>query len=114
MLGTGYTQDPECFPTNDLSGTTLSGLNTNILIEQNFAGTFEGGISQFRMYVEPLTAPEVKHNFILLKNTFRMFNPDCPDCTTIPCEVNDFQFVIVDHTTTTTTFNPTTTTTTFL
>jgi hypothetical protein len=43
-----------------------------------------------------------------------MFNPDCPDCTTIPCEVNDFQFVIVDHTTTTTTFNPTTTTTTFL
>lgn len=112
MLGTGYTQDPECFPINDLSGTTLSGLNTNILIEQNFAGTFDGGISQFRMYVEPLTAPEVKHNFNLLKNTFRMFNPDCPDCTTIPCEVNDFEFVIVDHTTTTTTFNPTTTTTT--
>ena len=97
MLGTGYTQDPECFPTNDLSGTTLSGLNTNILIEQNFAGTFEGGISQFRMYVEPLTAPEVKHNFILLKNTFRMFNPDCPDCTTIPCEVNDFTYQIINN-----------------
>jgi len=102
MLGTGYTQDPECFPTNDLSGTTLSGLNTNILIEQNFAGTFEGGISQFRMYVTPLSAPEVKHNFNLLKNWFVMFNPDCPDCSTIPCEINDFTYTIDDNTTTTT------------
>ncbi len=103
ILGTGYTQDPECFPTNDLSGTTLSGLNTNILIEQNFAGTFEGGISQFRMYITPLTAPEVKHNFILLKNIFKMFNPDCPDCTTIPCEINDFTYSISNNTTSTTT-----------
>jgi hypothetical protein len=46
------------------------------------------------MYVEPLTAPEVKHNFILLKNTFRMFNPDCPDCSTIVCEPDDFTFTI--------------------
>ena len=30
-----YTQDPELFPNNVLSATTLSGLNTNILIEQN-------------------------------------------------------------------------------
>jgi len=114
MLGTGYTQDPECFPTNDLSGTTFSGLNTNILIEQNFAGTFEGGISQFRMYVTPLSAPEVKHNFNLLKNWFEMFNPDCPDCTTIPCPPNDFTYDIIDTTTTTTTINPTTTTTTLI
>ena len=111
MLGTGYTQDPECFPKNDLSGTTLSGLNTNILIEQNFAGTFEGGISQFRMYVTPLSAPEVKHNFSLLKNWFKMFNPDCPDCSTIVCEPDDFTYEISD-TTTTTTINYTTTTTT--
>ena len=111
MTGGLYVQDPECFPNNDLSGTTLSGLNTNILIEQNFAGTFEGGISQFRMYVTPLSAPEVKHNFGLLKNTFRMFNPDCPDCTTIVCEPDDFTFQIID---TTTTINPTTTTTTLV
>jgi hypothetical protein len=92
--GTTYVQDPECLPTNDLSGTTLSGLTTNILLEQNFAGSFDGGISQFRMYVEPLSAPEVKHNFNLLKDTFDMFNPDCPDCDTTSCEVNDFGYTI--------------------
>jgi hypothetical protein len=89
-----YIQDPECLPNNDLSGTTLSGLNTNILIEQNFAGTFEGAISQFRMYVTPLSAPEIKHNFNLLKTQFQMFNPDCPDCSTIVCEPDDFTFTI--------------------
>jgi len=98
-----YIQDPENFPINDLSGTTFSGLKTNILIEQNFAGTFDGAISQFRMYVNPLSAPEVKHNFNLLKNTFRMFNPDCPDCSTSVCLPNDFTYVISDETTTTTT-----------
>ena len=91
-----YIQDPECFPNNDLSGTTLSGLNTNILIEQNFAGTFEGAISQFRMYVTPLSAPEVKHNFSLLKNQFMMFNPDCPDCSTIVCAVDDLTYTITE------------------
>jgi hypothetical protein len=59
-------------------------------LEQNFGGTFEGGISQFRMYVSPLSAPEVKHNFKLLKDTFDMFNPDCPDCGGEFCPVDDF------------------------
>lgn len=107
-----YIQDPECLPTNDLTGTTYSSLTTNILIEQNFAGTFEGAISQFRMYVTPMSAPEVKHNFDILKNTFKMFNPDCPDCSTTTCELDDFTYDINDDTTTTTTQNPTTTTTT--
>lgn len=89
-----YQQDPECLPTSDLSGTTLSGLTTNILLEQNFAGTFEGGISQFRMYVEPLTAPEVKHNFQLNYVQFQMFNPDCPDCKASACTPSDFTFVV--------------------
>ena len=89
-----YIQDPECLPTSDLSETTLSGLSTNILLEQYFAGTFEGGISQFRFYIETLSASEVKHNFKLLKNTFRMFNPDCPDCTTQPCPTDDFTYII--------------------
>jgi hypothetical protein len=91
-----YIQDPECFPINDLTGTTFNGLNTNIQIEQNFAGTFEGGISQFRMYVTPLSAPEVKHNFNLLKNKFVMFNPDCPDCSTNVCLPDDFTYEIVE------------------
>jgi hypothetical protein len=114
MLDGLYIQDPECFPNNDLSGTTFSGLNTNILIEQNFAGTFEGAISQFRMYVTPLSAPEIKHNFNILKDKFRMFNPDCPDCTTEVCKVNDFTYTIVDNTTTIPVTTTTTTSTPFM
>lgn len=91
-----YIQDPECFSTEFLNTTSLSGLQTNILLEENFAGTFEGGISQFRMYVEPLSAPEVKHNFLVLKDTFNMLNPDCPDCNTIVCLPNDFTYTLVD------------------
>lgn len=89
-----YTQDPENFSDIDLSGTTFSGLNTNILINKYFAGTFEGAISQFRFYTSPLSAPEVKHNFKLLKNPFIMFNPDCPDCSTDSCQIDDFTYVI--------------------
>ena len=108
-----YIQDPESLPVNDLSGTSLSGLNTNILIEQNFAGTLEGAISQFRMYVEPLSSPEIKHNFHKLKERFNLFNPDCPDCRTEACKTDDFEYMIIDgNVTTTTTYNPTTTTTT--
>ena len=103
-LTDNYIQDPELFPNNILSGTTLSGISTNILLEQNFGGTFDGGISQFRMYVEPLTGDEVKHNFSLLKDKFRMFDPDCPDCGGDFCEVDDFSYTII--TTTTTTIQP--------
>lgn len=83
LTGLTYQQDPENLPNNILSATTLSGLNTNIVIEQNFAGSFDGGISQFRMYTIPLSADEVKHNFLMLKDKFEMFNPDCPDCATV-------------------------------
>ena len=93
-----YTQDPENFSDVDLSGTTFSGLNTNILINKYFAGSFEGAISQFRFYTTPLSAPEVKHNFSLLKNPFIMFNPDCPDCSTDTCAINDFTYSISETT----------------
>lgn len=109
-----YIQDPECFPTSILSATTLSGLKTNILLEKEFGGTFDGGISQFRMYVEPLNASEIRHNFNILKDKFRMFNPFCPDCDTTFCETNDITYTINDITTSTTTYNPVTTTTTTL
>jgi hypothetical protein len=94
-LSSPFFQDPECLPNSDLSGTTLSGLSTNILIEQNFAGSFDGGISQFRMYVEPLSSPEIKHNFKISNTTFRMFNPDCPNCFIDSCETDDFSYEIV-------------------
>ena len=91
-----YIQDPELFPKNILSGTTFAGMKTNILLEQNFGGTFEGGISQFRMYVTPLSSAEVKHNFKVLKGTFDMFDYDCPDCNVFSCEVNDFTYQVVN------------------
>lgn len=93
-LSNQYIQDPLLFPENVLSSTTFSSVTTNILLEQNFGGTFEGGISQFRMYTQPLTASEVKHNFKLLKTTFTMFDPDCPVCYT-QCN-NDIQIQIVE------------------
>ena len=77
-----YQQDPEVMPNQTLSGTSLSALTTNILIEPNFAGTFDGGISQFRMYVEPLNSSEIWDNFEILKTTFQMFDPRCPNCAT--------------------------------
>ena len=79
-----YIQDPELFPNNILSTTTLSGLSTNILLEQNFGGTFMGGISQFRMYTEPLSSPQIQHNFRFLKDKFNLFNFWCPNCEIIP------------------------------
>jgi hypothetical protein len=93
-----YQQDPECLPTNDFVGTTLEGSKTNIVLEETFAGTFEGGISQFRMYMTPLSAPEVKHNFNLLKDQFNMFNPDCPNCDTQVCVEGDITYEVIENT----------------
>lgn len=36
LTGLTYQQDPECFPNNILSGTSLSGLTTDILLERYF------------------------------------------------------------------------------
>jgi hypothetical protein len=77
---TTYQQDPEVMPNETLSGTSLSALTTNIFIEPNFAGSFDGAISQFRMYTEPLTYPEVVHNFDILRNKFNLFDNRCPNC----------------------------------
>jgi hypothetical protein len=102
-LTSNYIQDPECLPNNILSGTSLSGLNTNILLEQNFGGSFEGGISQFRMYIEPLDSSEVRHNFNILKTKFNLFDPFCPNCDTIFCSPNDLTYSINNNIVTTTT-----------
>ncbi len=75
-----YIQDPELFPPNILSGTSLSALTTNILIEQNFGGSFNGGISSFSMYAKPLSVPEVQHNARILRPRYNLLNPYCLDC----------------------------------
>jgi hypothetical protein len=75
-----YIQDPELMTNNTLSATTLSGLTTNILMEKIFGGTFMGGVSQFRMYVEPLSPPQVQHNYRILKDKFDLYDFWCPNC----------------------------------
>ena len=81
LSGLTYQQDPECMPDQTLSGTSLSALTTNIFIEPNFGGSFDGAISQFRMYTEPLTYPEVVHNFDILKGNFELYDFKCPSCS---------------------------------
>ena len=83
LSGITYQQDPECLTTEDLDNTIYSGLTTNIFLEEIFGGSFIGEISAFRMYVEPLDASEVKHNFRILKNKYDLLDPDCPDCFVI-------------------------------
>jgi Predicted solute binding protein len=80
LTGNTYQQDPEAFSPSILSGTSLSALTTNIMIEQNFAGTFEGAVSQFRMYTKALSVPEIQHNFRILKDKFKLYDPFCPNC----------------------------------
>ena len=76
-LTNNYIQDPELVPNEILSATTLSALTTNILIEQNFASNFDGALAQFRMYIEPLSAAQIQHNFRLLKDKFDLFDFFC-------------------------------------
>ena len=47
----------------------------NLLIEQNFAGTWMGGISQLRYYTKPLMADEMYHNFLVNKDRYKL--TDC-------------------------------------
>lgn len=87
-----YIQDPQLFPEEVLNGTTYTGVKTDILLEKYFAGTFDGGISQMNFYVFPMTADQIKHNYLIYKDRYDLFDWDCPDCT-----------VIIPITTTTTT-----------
>jgi len=78
-----YQQDPECLTTHDLDNTIYSGLTTHIKLEEYFGGSMIGDVSAFRMYVEPLNASQVWHNFKLLKDRYKLLNPKCPDCFVI-------------------------------
>ena len=78
--GTTYQQDPELFPDTVLSGTSLSQLETGILLEKYFGGTFDGAISEFRFYAEPLNGGQIQHNNRILRNTYDLFDYFCLDC----------------------------------
>jgi len=75
-----YQQDPECLTTKDLDETIYSGLTTNIKLEEIFGGSLIGDISKFNMYVEPLNASQIRHNFGLLKNKYTLLDFRCINC----------------------------------
>ena len=99
-----YIQDKQLFTNETLSGTSFSSLTTNILSESTFGGTFMGGISQFRMYTKPLTAPQIQHNFRVNKDRYDLYDFWCLEC--LECltdcyfdyetsqDINYFDFVI--------------------
>jgi hypothetical protein len=93
---TDYVQVPQVMPDWLLENSSYSGLTTDILLEPTFAGTFDGAISQFRMYTKPISYPEVVHNFELNVNKFNMFNHRCPSCD--DTLVNDISFTVSDNT----------------
>ena len=93
---TDYVQVPQVMPDWLLENSSYSGLTTDILLEPTFAGTFDGAISQFRMYTKPISYPEVVHNFELNVNKFNMFNHRCPSCS--DTLVNDISFTVSDNT----------------
>jgi hypothetical protein len=94
VSGITYQQDPECLTTHDLDNTIYSGLTTHIKLEEYFGGSMIGDISAFRMYVEPLNASQVKHNFRILKNKYTLLNPECPDCVII-VPANDLTYELI-------------------
>jgi hypothetical protein len=72
-------QDPELLPTTILNNTIYSGLTTNIILEKLFGGNFIGDLSAFRMYIEPLDAGQIRHNFRILKDKYGLIDPFNPD-----------------------------------
>jgi hypothetical protein len=97
ISGITYQQDPECLTTHDLDNTIYSGLTTHIKLEEYFGGSMIGDVSAFRMYVEPLNASQVKHNFKILKNRYGLLNPDCPNCA-IVVPANDLTYELIEAT----------------
>jgi len=99
-----YIQDKLLFNNKTLSGTSFSSITTNMLTESTFGGTFMGGISQFRMYTKPLTAPQIQHNFRVSKDRYNLYDFWCLEC--LECltdcyfdfntsqDINYFDFVI--------------------
>jgi hypothetical protein len=83
LSGITYQQDPECLTTDTIDNTVYSGLTTNIELEKIFGGSLIGDISAFRMYVEPLSPPQIRHNFKLSKLKYNLLDPQCTNCNNI-------------------------------
>ena len=86
-----YIQDPELMSNESLEGNDdpgISAINSKMIMESNFGGTFMGGISQFRMYTKSLSSAEIQHNFRNLKNRYDLFDFWCPNCSSCFCGVD--------------------------
>jgi hypothetical protein len=92
---TGYTATLTGW-TSSSSACTLNGLiqklepdpdDLSLLIQENFAGTWMGGISQFRYYVEPLYADAMYHNFLVNKDRYNLIDCDfTKNCSKNSCD----------------------------
>ena len=86
-----YIQDPELMSNESLENVddpSIVSINSKMVMEPNFGGTFMGGISQFRMYAKSLTSPEIQHNFRILKDRYNLFDFWCPNCSSCFCGVD--------------------------
>jgi hypothetical protein len=74
-------------------GKYTGGTNTDLFIQNYFAGTYLGGISSFRMYEKPLDIGEIRHNYNLEKCRYnfkgnfggRLLNYPIYNCNTLDC-----------------------------
>ena len=63
----------------------------NMLIEENFGGTYMGGVSQMRFYNKPLDASELKHNYYVNTERYGLVDCDCGNDNT-PIEGCDTEY----------------------
>jgi hypothetical protein len=63
----------------------------NMLIEENFGGTYMGGLSQMRFYNKPLDASELMHNYQVNTERYGLIDCDCGNSNT-PIEGCDTEY----------------------
>ena len=54
-----------------------------MLIEENFGGTYMGGLSQMRFYNKPLDASELMHNYQVNTERYGLIDCDCIDTVSL-------------------------------
>jgi len=74
------------------SGISRDWDDYDLLIEKNFAGTWCGGMSTFKFYIEPLEDFQIINNFCDYKTQFNLIDPNgCIDCINNPYRGSNFE-----------------------
>lgn len=58
-----------------MESVTFGGIDTadrNLMLQQHFTGTWMGSLQTFKMYIKPLSVPQIIHNFLVRKPTYNM------------------------------------------